>query len=126
MPADSSTGNNDDKSSRDFELFSQIDADGNKEVTAVEVTKWLTKNGVEPDFGIVTAIMKYFDVDGDGHITLEEVKSRTQERKLFGGMAFLPGEMKEVAPILGDIAAKAVGNSVKRRISDVQKFLGKF
>ena len=126
MLADSSADNNDDKSSRDFQLFSEIDADGNGEVTGVEVMKWLTKNGVEPDFGIVAAIMKYFDVDGDGHITLEEVTSRTKERQLSGGMAFLPGKMKEVAPILGDIASKTVGTSSKRRISDLPKFLGEF
>ena len=126
MSSDSSASDNGEKSSQRIQLFSQIDADGDGEVTGIEVMKWLTKNGVKPDFGIVAAIMQYFDVDGDGRITIDEIASRNKERHLSGGMACLPGKMKEIAPILSGIKSKEAGTPVKRRISDVQKFLGAF
>ena len=52
-----------------------MDTDGDGCVSAIEVMNWLIKNGVESDFRTVAAIMKYFDSDGDGHITLDELIS---------------------------------------------------
>ena len=73
-------------------LFSKIDTDGDGEISGIEVMNWLTKNGVEPDFGIVTAVMKYCDRDGDGHITLEDLINRNQEGQFGIGMAYFPGK----------------------------------
>ena len=53
-----------------------MDTDGDGCVTAVEVTNWLTKNRIKPDFGIVSAIMKYFDIDGDGTISSQVIRKK--------------------------------------------------
>ena len=111
-----------------MKLFSQMDADGDDCVSGIEVMNWLTKNGVESDFGTVAAIMKYFDSDGDGHITLEELISKNQERQLGNGMAYFPGKINTIAPCLGYFANNISGTTDKRKSlkkkSDIAKFLG--
>ena len=39
---------------------------------------------IELDFRIVAAIMKYFDIDGDGQITLEEIEQKYLSNDLAG------------------------------------------
>ena len=110
-------------------LFLQMDTDGDGELSEIEVMNWLTKNGVEPDFGIVAALMKYFDRDGDGHITLEDLINRNQEGQFGIGMAYFPGKVNEVAECFGTFAKNENGTKNKRKSlkkkKDVNKFLGK-
>ena len=129
MSNDSSCNNNDEVlHEKGMKLFSQMDADGDDCVSGIEVMNWLTKNGVESDFGTVAAIMKYFDSDGDGHITLEELISKNQERQLGNGMAYFPGKINTIAPCLGYFANNISGTTDKRKSlkkkSDIAKFLG--
>ena len=131
MSADSSCNNNDeDLQEKGTKLFSQMDTDGDDCVSGIEVMNWLIKNGVESDFGTVAAIMKYFDSDGDGHITLEELISKNQEGQLSNGMAYFPGKINEIAPCLGYFASNKSGTKDKRKSikkkSDIAKFLGEF
>ena len=104
-----------------------MDTDGDGCVTAVEVTNWLTKNKIQPDFGIVSAIMKYFDIDGDGQISLSEIASRSHEATLTGGMNCLPGQIKEKTPCLQRLLSNKPDTSTHvHKIMDVAKFLGKY
>ena len=102
-----------------------MDADGDGSVTALELTKWLTARGVRPDFGLVSAIIKYFDIDGDGHITLDEIISRSHDNQLNGGMNTLPGEVKKKTPCILRLISNQSGTSTHvKKILNVAKFLG--
>ena len=127
-----STSNNDDESLQEkgMKLFSEMDTDGDGCVSGIEVMNWLNKKGVVSDFCTVAAIMKFFDSDGDGQITLEELISKNQEGQLGDGMAYFPGKIKEIAPCLGYFANnKSCTNDNRKSLkkkSDIAKFLGEF
>ena len=131
MSDDSSCNDNDEGlQEKGMKLFSQMDTDGDDCVSGIEVMNWLMRNGVECDFGTVAMIMKYFDSDGDGHITLGELISKNQEGQRGNGMAYFPGKINEIAPCLGYFANNKSGTIDKRKSlkkkSDIAKFLGEF
>ena len=118
-----------DLQEKGLEVLSQMDTDGDGCVTGIEVMNWLTKLGAEADFGMVAAIMRYFDDDGDGNITLDELTSRNQESKLGVGMTCFPGKIEEAAPDFVDLIKNDILTSRKtglpKKKCDVQKFLSK-
>ena len=53
-------------------LFRRMDNNGNKKLDQAEFTEALASYGLFPKVVEIQALMKYYDVDGDGNITYEE------------------------------------------------------
>ena len=53
-------------------IFRRMDTNGNKKLDQEEFTQALATFGLFPKVIEVQALMKYYDVDGDGNITYEE------------------------------------------------------
>lgn len=53
-------------------IFRRMDNNGNKKLDQAEFTEALATYGIFPKVVEIQALMKYYDVDGDGNITYEE------------------------------------------------------
>lgn len=53
-------------------LFRRMDNNGNKKLDQAEFTEALAAYGLFPKIVEIQALMKFYDVDGDGNITYEE------------------------------------------------------
>ena len=53
-------------------IFRRMDDNGNKKLDLREFTEALNTYGLFPKVVEIQALMKYYDVDGDGNITYEE------------------------------------------------------
>lgn len=53
-------------------IFRRMDHNGNKKLDQAEFTEALATYGLFPKVVEIQALMKYYDVDGDGNITYEE------------------------------------------------------
>ena len=71
-------------------MFDEIDADNSGDVTEVELFDWLKMNNVDVDLCTAAAILQFFDSDGDGKVTFEEVQEKNKDRELRAGMMCLP------------------------------------
>lgn len=111
-------------------LFTEIDEDGDGTITDIELIRWMKKSGVEVDFGTTAAIMKFFDGDGDGHITLEEIEQKNKHKELTAGMVCLPPSVNEKVPVISklleedDNPVQLRSNKSKKK-KDILGFLGK-
>ena len=83
---------------KDSAVFDEIDADGSGDITEVELFDWLKKNNVNVDLGAATAIIQFFDIDGDGNVTFEEVQEKSRGSRLNAGMRVLPTGIQEHVP----------------------------
>ena len=53
-------------------IFRRMDNNGNRKLDQAEFTEALATYGLFPKVVEIQALMKYYDVDGDGNITYEE------------------------------------------------------
>ena len=53
----------------------------------------MRNNNLEVDLGAIAAIIKFFDDDGDGNITLQEIERKGENAELSAGMMSLPTDM---------------------------------
>lgn len=53
-------------------IFRRMDTNGNKKLNQEEFTEALATFGIFPKVVEIQALMKYYDIDGDGNITYEE------------------------------------------------------
>ena len=74
-------------------LFRRMDNNGNKKLDQGEFTEALAQYGLFPKVVEIQALMKYYDIDGDGNITYEEFirglrEPLTERRKAMVDKAF--------------------------------------
>ena len=114
---------NNDNTVDDF--FAEIDADGDGYITGIELLKWVKKMNVEHDFGTVAAIVKYFDSDGDGLITLDEMREKVATNSLTGGMHCLPCPLRGIKVMSSESGSSPNHLSQRqKRTKDVLELLG--
>ena len=119
---DKKHGNNNENTN---DLFTEIDSDGDGYITGIEILKWMKKMNMEHDFGTVAAIMKYFDADGDGRITVEDVLQKNDPNNLTGGMSCLPSPLKGIISIPSDfVAERNAKPQPRKKTENVLEFLG--
>ena len=67
-------------------IFRQMDANGNKKLDASEFEQALAAFGLFPKKVELQALMKFYDVDGDGNVTYDEflsgLRDELSERRL--------------------------------------------
>ena len=73
--------------------------------------------------------MRFFDIDGDGHVNVEEIVKKGKETKFIGGMTCLPGKIRERLlqgiPAIQTIASnKTIVSTKTKKSVDVAKLLG--
>jgi len=74
-------------------LFRRMDNNGNKKLDQSEFAEALASYGLFPKVVEIQALMKFYDVDGDGNITYEEFirglrEPLTERRKVMVDKAF--------------------------------------
>ena len=79
-------------------MFDEIDADNSGDITEVELFDWLKRINLDVDLGTATAIIQFFDTDGDGKVTFEEVKEKNSGREFSPGMMCLPTGVNNTVP----------------------------
>ncbi len=79
-------------------MFDEIDADNSGDITEIELFDWLKMNNVEVDLCTAAAIIQFFDIDGDGTITFEEVTEKNKGREFGAGMFCLPTGINDKVP----------------------------
>ena len=95
----------------------------------MELFNWLKKNNVNVDLGTATAVIQFFDNDGDGNVTFEEVKEKSKGSTLSAGMRVLPTGIQEHVPSnthqpeRGDVQLRRKRTLKKKK--KVAHFLGK-
>ena len=71
-------------------LFDEIDEDGDGNITATELIRWMRGKNFEVDLGNIAAILNFFNGDADGNTTLENIVSlKSNARKSIQGSKVL-------------------------------------
>ena len=68
----------------------EIDEDGDGNITATELIRWMRGKNFEVDFGNIAAILSFFNSDADDNATLENISKnlKSNTRKVFKGVRF--------------------------------------
>ena len=65
-------------------IFNEIDEDGDGNITATELIRWMRSKKLEVDIGNIAAILNFFNGDADGNNSLESIVSvKSNARKSF-------------------------------------------
>ena len=96
-------------------LFAEIDADGSGDITDIELINWMKKKNLKVDFATTAAIIQFFDSDGDGHVTLEEIEAKNKENQLSAGMMCIPPGANENTSVVSNFFRSLSNEQVLRR-----------
>ena len=74
-------------------------------------------------FDEIVLFVKYFDMDGDGKITMDEIEAKIQESNLAPGMSHVPQEILDFSPSIYNILAKRTEDTQSPKKKEKKNFL---